>query len=321
MNSIMSFIKARTTKIEPKVMACNKFGPIVEAFKDNNVSVVHPQEYDWNGTLMVERAFGKNEEISGFKMELLRSYVGWEAAKKTHNLTEYSNRFTSVKDGGSFWDSLLFRGAGDTPIAICEHVTPIALQYDCLEKYTPHYIDWGRGQTERMLGMCGDYVYKYRPAALNNHLTFKALYLLIVGHVLDRFDWIHWAYGAYQVCLEQIDNDGYMPLELERGDKAASYSRMNLEALNFITEVLVKLYGKEIPEKVKLANHNFYVCLTDHNTWKRLRKVGEQRLPEEMNRWAWVLTCSCDADVNAYRNTYYKPFDRNQNSYIYNFIP
>jgi hypothetical protein len=323
MNSLTSFIKARFTDVKPIQIKQTVTRPIVDSFGYFGQLDRPPFTIDWNWTLRVERAFGKYEQISGMKMEMLRWYVTEEAAKETKNLKTYSSRFTKIEDGGrDFLDMLMFRGAGDTPIAICEHVTPLILLADNLHFTTPHSIDHGQGPFYVFIRNCAQYVYKYRPAVLNNHLTWKALFLLLAGHYLKYEEYINWAAGAYKVCLEQIDDDGYMPLELERGDKAASYTRMNLEALNFMSEVLSRFYAMDfVSPKLELANQCFYRCLTEHDAWKDKRDIKKQQLPDNIYSWAWVLTGTQDKQIKAFRNAYYKPMDRNQNAYIYNFIP
>lgn len=313
MNSITSFIKARLTSIKPKYLPRISDKPAFVAF-GNCDPVCKLKSYDWNGVLKVERAFGENEEISGQKMETLRSYVDYMYGFNAPPFFSYAARFKEIKDGGTFWDSLMFRGAGDTPIAICEHVLPIIMLHDGVKCW----------DMVKFTEMCCDYVYDYNPAVLNNHLTFKALFLLLSAnhlHKEKKDKYSYWALGAYDVILNQIDEDGYFPLELERGDKAASYSRMNLEALNALAYLIKKWYGVPIDERVYLANYNLYCCLTDHDTWKEGRDIKKQQLVGvNLHAWAWVLQhTKCEAAKSLCVNNF-KNFNRNQNAYIYNYM-
>jgi hypothetical protein len=203
------------------------------------------------------------------------------------------------KDGGSFWDRLIGRGEGDTPIAICEHVT--LLNYLALSgglkdfDSTRRYIDW--------LSPLVDYVRGYKTAQLNNHLTWKALFLSTSGLCLMQRSLLREAYFLFQTALKKVKDDGSMPLELARDDKAATYTLMNLEALIH----LERIFNVKEP-KIRAALADFEQCITNHDEWKRRHGLKHQIHPENLHSWGWIFMFEKPLDYTVCQNSYVSHF-------------
>ena len=126
------------------------------------------------------------------------------------------------------------------------------------------------------------------PGILNNHVAWKALFLLACGLLLK--DSRYWSEGVrqYERVIKNIANDGSVAIELARDNLASNYTRMALEAI-LHCEILL---GCRSP-KVQLAICNFLVCARNNPRWVKKYpewiKNESQRLPDELSKWEWVL--------------------------------
>ena len=227
--------------------------------------------------LMVPRHFGADGGVQAKICDKLRALVS--CINSDADLNRLMDEVDNPRDGGSFTDCFIARGAGDTPIVICEFITYANLKYVQLPlldvKTAERYREW----TRRMLA----YVIKYQSAQLNNHLTWKALYIASCGLVLSDTVALEIANYLFNTACWMIDHDGSMPLELMREDKSMSYTRMNLEALVWLD----RIFGKRC--EVTLALQNFEGMLDDPLGWIKRYGLPGQRMPGNTSNWRWLL--------------------------------
>lgn len=236
-------------------------------------------------TLALAYAFSNNKIYADKSIEFLLAWI---------------ENCTRPVDGGDFWNIFTGEKKGDTPIVISYHFPKIIMAFDILQGLSAiskedqkRFRDWLRPFVE--------YIRRYEPFIPNNHLSWKALFLLSAGRVLEDTGIFCEGLRDLKYALRvQIARDGSMPFELIRKDRASSYTLMNLEALVqgiWIAENhgVDNLRGISsiFRGNIELACKNFIDFLTDPANWHlRYRFIilsKEIRLPEHPSDWAWVF--------------------------------
>lgn len=293
MNAITEFLRAKlfwatksqTQKDLPETAdTWDKINARMPVFKGDlfeplPVPEVKDEEYGLHPYLKVPRHFGSDGEIQDKICDALRILtLNCLKEQRTNRLMDLMKAVGKPEDGGTFFDFLIGRGQGDTPIVICEFLTLsnfIAIRsVDNAIKYL--YRDY-------FIDPFALYVFRYKTAQLNNHLTWKALFLATSAILTKDVELLKQSYFLFETALNQIAKDGSMPLELARGEKACSYTLMNLEALI----QLENIFGTSSP-KLELALKDWAFCLNNHDQWKKERKVGRQSHPDNLMEWGWV---------------------------------
>lgn len=209
------------------------------------------------------------------------------------------DQIKNPKDGGAWYDWFIGRSEGDTPITICEYFTLMnikALEINKSHDNCQKYHDWFKPFVE--------YVRGYKPAQLNNHVTWKALFLATSGLVLRRSDYMQEAYFLYQLALSQLDEDGFMPLEQIRDEKSCSYFKMNLEGLIHLQNI----FG-EREVKIDKALFNFQCLMDRPDLWiKNLGLPKDQDRPENMWAWGWMFLFERRIDIAEAQDAYLSHF-------------
>ncbi len=222
------------------------------------------------------------------------------ADKSYEFLLAWMEHCTGPEDGGDFWDMLMGSKKGDTPIVISYHFPKFIMAFDILnglsaisEEDATRFRNWLKPFVE--------YIRSYDPFLPNNHLSWKALFLLTAGRALEDVNIFYEGLEIIRYALRiQIAKDGSMPFELIRKDRASSYSLMNLEELVqaiwiaenhkvFNLRELLSIFGGN----VRLTCRNFAEFLLDPTKWhSRYRLIirSEQiRIPDYPSDWAWVF--------------------------------
>ena len=263
------------------------------------------------GPLRVPRAFGSEGELQGKLMDRIKqscqetqsaavlsltadsSEIGKEA---WNNLYKWVVSCPKPIDGGDVTDVLIARGAGDTPIAICEHFTNLVLAAPYIQRYASieeilRFSEW--------VSRFAYYVRDYNPAQLNNHLVWKALFCLTAGNYLGDNTLFRDGVRYFRKAITQIRHDGSLPLELARGHLASSYTRMWVEGMLQCVRVLNAqgMYEFRDMEILRKTVFNFYFCATANKAWCEkytsfINSSKEQRLPEDLASWDWVFSLS-----------------------------
>lgn len=312
MNTLCEFFKAkrfwsindgRRTDLPTSCDTWEKIESRMPDFTDlNSVKLIDnspaPQHKDYGITpeFKVPRHFGSNGDIQVKICQWMRDVsMNCFVGNKSMRCISLLQTMGIPCDGGTFWDRMIGRGEGDTPIVICEFTTII--NYIMIKSATPTEKEFF---AKRRLPMNVGYIKGYRPAQLNNHLTWKALYLATSAVVMKNKELLEHAYFLYNTACEQIDYDGSMPLELARGNKSCSYTLMNLEALVHLRNI----FGVDTPI-VKVALDNFNRCLCDHDNWKKQYKLGNQIHPNDMpSSWGWVNMFDKPVQFSVTENAY-----------------
>ena len=236
-------------------------------------------------TLALAYAFSNNKVYADKSIEFLLAWV---------------ENCTRPVDGGDFWNIFTGEKKGDTPIVISYHFPKFIMAFDILQGLSAiskedekRFKNWLRPFVE--------YVRRYEPVIPNNQLSWKALFLLNAGRVLEDTSIFCEGLKTLKCALRiQIARDGSMPLELIRKDRASTYTLMNLEALLqgiWIAENhgvdnlrgISSIFGGNI----ELACKNFIDFLIDPAKWHpRYRFIilsKEIRFPGHPSDWAWIF--------------------------------
>ncbi|MBC7319572.1 alginate lyase family protein [bacterium] len=236
-------------------------------------------------TLALAYAFSNNKVYADKSLEFLFAWI---------------ENCTGPADGGDFWDMLTGSKRGDTPIVISYHFPKFIMAFDILrglfsisEKDTARFRNWLRPFVE--------YIRNYDPFLPNNHLSWKAVFLLTAGRALEDTDIFCEGLNILRYALRlQIAKDGSMLFELIRKDRASSYTLMNLEALVqaiwiaenhgvFGLRETYSIFGGNI----KSACSNFLEFLLDPERWHSRYSFAirsEQiKIPDYPSDWAWVF--------------------------------
>ena len=286
MNMISAFLKARFASLpEYRQESYNTQKRMLWSvkFTDERIDFKVDESIFPNNTLVVPRAYGANAPVSDARMDYLTRIV-LDAYRSPYTvLSEVSRYFTRIEDGGSFWDIFIYRHNGDTPIAICEHMVALNIIASQLITAPPSYIDF--------IHRAASYVIQYDPAILNNHLSWKALMLVTSGYLTYDNRMICQGEQLYRFALQQVNPDGSMPLELMRGNKAARYTVMNLEALNALEQFFHNQANTDLqaPKNLIEANHDVYEMLFNFEHWKDKYGLSSQATPDRLLDWWWVL--------------------------------
>jgi len=219
------------------------------------------------------------------------------AAKAKELIFAWVDHCTHPVDGGrrTLLDIILMRTRGDTPLAIAYSF--------------PHWIgavDLLRGagaldatEEARFAAWLRVFVryHEREERSVNNHHSWQVVFLMSAGHVLRDPALFDKAVTYYRRGFRwQLLGDGAMPLELIRGEKAATYSLMNLEALlqavhiaemHGVTDLrgLRSLLGGDLRDAV-----GFVVdFVEDPARWRRYMGGAQLNGPAAPTDWGWAL--------------------------------
>lgn len=76
----------------------------------------------------------------------------------------------------------------------------------------------------------------HRSSRQNNHMNWAAWSVLAAGVATNDREMFDWGIDGYRKAIDQIQEDGSLPLELERRSRAASYHMFALQPLVMIAE-------------------------------------------------------------------------------------
>lgn len=79
-----------------------------------------------------------------------------------------------------------------------------------------------------------------RTSRRNNHLYWANLAVTMAAVVLDDRNLFDWGVGGYRFALTQLQEDGTLPLELQRGSKALHYHLFSIAPLVLIAETATR---------------------------------------------------------------------------------
>lgn len=260
------------------------------------------------GPLKVPRAFGDDSAIQSRIMENMKlscQLTQSSAIRGEHrlnldlgsdawdNIYRWTVNCDKPLDGGDFTDIFIARGAGDTPIAICEHFTNLVFAAHLVDRYAPLE---EHSRFNYWLNKFAYYVRDYGTAQNNNHLVWKALFLLASGSYLQDTTLYQDGLFHFRKAMTQIRHDGALPLELAREHLASSYTRMWIEGMLQCVRIIknnddLRFQDSEILIKTLVC---FKECVTDNAAWCKkyssfINTKKAQRLPENPAGWDWIF--------------------------------
>ena len=107
-----------------------------------------------------------------------------------------------------------------------------------------------RAVVEAWLGRLADSTMMYmetrkdKTSGRNNHRYWAGLATAASGIVTDRCELYRWGVSALDLAIEQVNDDGYLPLEIGRGQRALEYHMFALGPLMFLA-LLEKQQGRD----------------------------------------------------------------------------
>ncbi len=236
-------------------------------------------------TLALAYAFSNDKKYADKSLEFLLAWV---------------KNCTRPEDGGDIWNIFTGEKKGDTPIVISYHFPKFIMAFDILQGMSIISKE-NEIKFRKWLRPFAEYICKYEPFIPNNHLSWKALFLLTAGRALEDTNIFCEGLKALRYALRiQIARDGSMPFELIRRDRASSYTLMNLEALVqsiwiaenhgvYSLRELSSIFGGNI----ELACKHFIDFLINptrwHSKYRFIIQSKEIRLPDYPSDWAWVF--------------------------------
>lgn len=250
---------------------------------------------------MYSRQIG-TDALSSYTLALAYAFSGNKvyADKSWEFLIAWIEQCTGPADGGDFWDMLTGSKKGDTPIVTSYHFPKFIMAFDILNGLSA-ISEEDANRFRKWLKPFVDYMRSYDPFLPNNHLSWKAVFLLTAGRALGDINVFCEGLDTIRYALRiQMARNGSMPFELIRKDRASSYTLMNLEALVqaiWIAENhgVLSLRGIQsiLGGDIKSACRDFIELLLDPIKWHSKYRVvirSEQiRTPDYPSDWAWVF--------------------------------
>ena len=138
---------------------------------------------------------------------------------------------------------------------------------------------------------------------INNHRYWAGLAVLTSGIVVESSHYTDWAHESYVLGIEQIQDDGTLPLELERGDKSFDYHNYAVQPLVAMHYLFYKCSVNDgcfysISDRIKLLI-NYVINHDDFDN-----------LPEHKRAWVHIIpdfmrTELIQEKINAIENPYF----------------
>ena len=147
-------------------------------------------------------------------------------------------------------------------------------------------------------------------AKINNHSYWAAWSVMSAAVVTDRRDLFDWAVKEYRIGANQVDDQGYLPNELKRRQRALAYHNYALPPLAMIASFAqangVDLRG-ENDQALKRLGERVLTGSKDPRAFER--KTGEDQDMDDLRvktKYVWLEPwCSlyaCSADVQKRRH-------------------
>jgi poly(beta-D-mannuronate) lyase len=142
---------------------------------------------------------------------------------------------------------------------------------------------------------------------INNHSYWAAWSVMATAVVTDRRDLFDWSVKQFRVAANQVDQDGYLPNELKRNQRALAYHNYSLPPL-----AMLAAFAQANGVDLRTTNHDALQRLAERvlrgadNPSDFSSKTGKQQDMEELKKpykYAWLAPyCtlySCSANTLA----------------------
>ncbi|WP_296219356.1 mannuronate-specific alginate lyase [Pseudomonas sp. UBA2684] len=144
---------------------------------------------------------------------------------------------------------------------------------------------------------------------INNHSYWAAWSVMASAIASDRRDLFDWAVAQFRVAANQVDDDGYLPNELKRSQRALAYHNYALPPLAMVA-AFAQANGVDLREE----NHGALQRLAERvldgvdDQQAFTRKTGEKQDMEDLKKrakFAWLAPyCtlySCSTDTEQFK--------------------
>lgn len=145
----------------------------------------------------------------------------------------------------------------------------------------------------------------------NNHQYWAAWSVMATAVVLDRRDLFDWAVAQYRHGMQQVDGDGYLPLELSRQTRALAYHNYSMGPLMMIA-AFSQANGLDLRKENEGALNRLAQRMQAglQNPKIFQEKTGYPQTLDDLqsnNRFAWLepycALYSCSERTNAWRRS------------------
>jgi poly(beta-D-mannuronate) lyase len=127
---------------------------------------------------------------------------------------------------------------------------------------------------------------------MNNHEYWAAWAVMATAVVLDRQDLFAWSMKQYDIAMEQVDAEGYLPNELTRGTRAFSYHNYSLLPLTMIAAFANANQVKTSPQgEADFHRLAIRVIANLDHPGDFEKKTGRKQNVSDMqekSKWAWL---------------------------------
>ncbi|MBC9252004.1 poly(beta-D-mannuronate) lyase [Pseudomonas alcaligenes] len=140
---------------------------------------------------------------------------------------------------------------------------------------------------------------------INNHSYWAAWSVMATAVALDRRDLFDWSVAQFRVAASQVDNDGYLPNELKRRQRALAYHNYSLPPLTMIA-AFAEANGVDLREEnhgaLKRLAERVLEGVDDQDAFDE--RTGEDQDMDELEihaKFAWLepycslYACSAEA--------------------------
>ncbi|WP_437880551.1 mannuronate-specific alginate lyase [Pseudomonas sp. LRF_L74] len=145
----------------------------------------------------------------------------------------------------------------------------------------------------------------------NNHQYWAAWAVMSTAVVLDRRDLFDWSVAQYRHGIDQIDAEGYLPLELKRQTRALAYHNYAMGPLTMIA-AFAKANGEDLRDENDKGLQRLATRLEVgvHQPKVFQEKTGYEQVMVDLqpnNRFSWLepycALYSCSEKTNAWRRS------------------
>jgi len=172
--------------------------------------------------------------------------------------------------------------------------------------------------------LSGRVIEYYEPRNRKNNLRYWAgLAVMSASIAADRQDLFNWALASYDVGIDEIKPDGTLPLEMERGNRAAHYHNFAAAPLVLMAELAnengLNLYSKDDYAIKRLVN--FIIRLfSDSSGVVRIPSLPQNQVQPNSSSFAWLYSYAkrFPGEIDPH---IFEKFDRRDNLYMGGVVP
>ncbi|UYP29615.1 mannuronate-specific alginate lyase [Pseudomonas sp. Z8(2022)] len=145
---------------------------------------------------------------------------------------------------------------------------------------------------------------------INNHSYWSAWSVMAVAVISDRRDLFDWSVDQFRIAANQVDDEGYLPNEINRSQRALSYHNYSLPPL-----AMIAAFAQANGVDLRSTNHEALKRLAEgvlegaEDPSAFAKRAGAKQDMKEMRedyKYAWLApycsVYSCSAQIQARRD-------------------